>query len=574
MKSVRRRFKDSKLRHKLMAIYICIGTVPVLLLGIFAYCQQRGDYLKEERSAIDAILSKEISRLDSRMASYGSLSDYIAFNRSVSDGLCGNDGSAYEIYEQYADNIDPVFSSLKYFNREIEQISIYVDRDIVRHSNTILPLSDIREEDWYRRAKLTQNNQWFMDEGEMRAYNARIMPLMQQKGEHGVLYIAVNYSELFSQLEELPRDAYGIVIYDGKGQSVFQTEHFPGREGEVLLSPEKVQQEFSKQAAGKNSAYLIASKNLAVQGWRAMMYCPENEVVTATNPLLLFVAGLVLVCVAASLMASLAFSRLVVRDIEKLQDNMKSVEQGDMTIWVESDSRDEIGDLIRGFDAMIGEIQRLIHEVYEGKLLQRKYEMKALQAQINPHFLYNSLSLINWKALEAGEEGISKITLALSSFYRTSLNKGNNVLTVAQELENMHAYLEIQSCMHDGSFDVEEEIDPSILHFETLNLLLQPLVENAIEHGVDLLEDRRGKIRIMGRADQANIYLIVEDNGVGMDEETLASILEFQTRGYGVRNVNERIRLFYGEEYCLKIESEPGRGTRCVIAIPKKPKKN
>ena len=120
MKSVRRRFKDSKLRHKLMAIYICIGTVPVLLLGIFAYCQQRRDYLKEERSVMDALLSKEISRLDSRMASYASLSDYVAFNRSISDGLCGNDGSAYEIYEQYADNIDPVFSSLKYFNQEIE----------------------------------------------------------------------------------------------------------------------------------------------------------------------------------------------------------------------------------------------------------------------------------------------------------------------------------------------------------------------------------------------------------------------------------------------------------------------
>ncbi len=299
------------------------------------------------------------------------------------------------------------------------------------------------------------------------------------------------------------------------------------------------------------------------------MYCPKNEVVTVTNPLLLFVAGLVLVCVAASLAASLAFSRLVVRDIEKLQNNMKSVEQGDMTIWVKSDSKDEIGDLIRGFDAMIGEIHRLIHQVYEGKLLQRKYEMKALQAQINPHFLYNSLSLINWKALEAGEEEISKITLALSSFYRTSLNRGNNVLTVAQELENMHAYLEIQSCMHDGSFDVEEEMDPSILRYETLNLLLQPLVENAIEHGVDLLEDRRGKIRITGKADEENIYLIVEDNGVGMDEETLASILEFQTRGYGVRNVNERIRLFYGEEYSLSIESEPGRGTKCMITIPK-----
>lgn len=573
MRSVRQRFKDSKLRHKLMAIYICIGTVPVLLLGIFAYCQQRGDYLKEEGRAIESLLSKEVSRLDTRMASYAYLSDYVAFNRSVSDGLCEDDGSAYEIYEQYADNIDPVFSSLKYFNREIEQISIYLDREIVRHGNTVLPLSDIGEEEWYRRARLTQNNQWFVDGGERRAYNARIMPLMQQKGEHGVLYISVNYTKLFSQMEELAGDGYGIVIFDGTGRDVFQAEHFPGREGEVSLSPKEVRREHGKQAAGGNSAYLMASRNLAVQGWRAVMYCPKERLVAATNPLLLFVAGLVLVCVAASLMASLAFSRLVVRDIEKLQDNMKSVEQGDMTIWVKSDSRDEIGDLIRGFDTMIGEIQRLIHEVYEGRLLQRKYEMRALQAQINPHFLYNSLSLINWKALEAGEEDISKITLALSSFYRTSLNKGSNVLSIARELENMHAYLEIQKCMHDGSFDVEEEIDRSILQHETLNLLLQPLVENAIEHGVDLLEDRRGMIRITGRSDEEKIYLIVEDNGVGMDGETLASVLDLQTRGYGVRNVNERIRLYYGEEYSLKIESEPGRGTRCVITIPKTKKK-
>ncbi len=572
MRSVRQRFKDSKLRHKLMAVYICIGTVPVLLLGIFAYCQQREDYLKEVGGAIESQLSKEVSRLDTRMASYANLSDYLAFNRSISDGLRRSDGSAYETYEQYADNVDPVFSSLKYFNREIEQISVYVDRDIVRHSNTVLPLSDIQGEEWYRRAKLTQNNQWFLDGGERRAFNARIMPLMQQRGERGVLFISVNYSELFSQMKELSGDGYGIGIYDGDGQALFQAEHFPESEGEVLLSPESVRREYGQQSAGKSSAYLMASKDLAVQGWRAVIYCPKNRFITANNPLLLFVAGLVLVCVVASLLASLAFSRLVVRDIEKLQDNMKSVERGDMTIWVKSDSRDEIGDLIRGFDAMIGEIKRLIHEVYEGRLLQKKYQMKALQAQINPHFLYNSLSLINWRALEAGEEQISKITLALSSFYRTSLNKGNNVLAIARELENMRAYLEIQNCMHDGSFDVEEEIDPSILHYETLNLLLQPLVENAIEHGVDLLEDRRGRIRITGRADEENIYLAVEDNGVGMDEETLASVLEFQTRGYGVRNVNERIRLFYGEEYSLKIESELGRGTRCMITIPKKRK--
>lgn len=568
MKSIKQKFKDSKLRHKLMAIYICIGTVPVLLLGAFVYYQQRMDLLKEEKRNMETMLSKEISHLDSQMASYENLSDYIAFNSSISNGLSEDYDSVYEMYKQYADNIDPVLSSLKYFDKDIEQLTIYVDKDMVRHNNTILPLADIQGKDWYKQASLSQNNQWFLQESDKTAFNARIMPLMKKEGQLGVLYIAVDYQELFSQLEEISQNEYGVAIYDDKANIVYQTEYFSGEEDEYLLPGKKAWQKYKEES----SEYMMVSKELAIDGWQAILYCPKNGVINAANPLLIFVFGLVTICVVASLMVSLAFSKLVVRDIEKLQNNMKSIEQGDMTIWVDRDSKDEIGDLIHGFDTMIGEINRLIHENYEGKLLQRKYEMKALQAQINPHFLYNSLSLINWKALEAGKEDISKLTLALSSFYRTSLNKGNNVLTIERELENMNSYLEIQSCMHDNSFDVVEDIDESILPYETLNLLLQPLVENAIEHGIDLLEDRKGYIKIIGREDEQNVYLAVEDNGVGMEQEMLDSILEFQTTGYGVRNVNDRIKLFYGEGYPLRIESQLGKGTKCVITIPKNKK--
>lgn len=299
------------------------------------------------------------------------------------------------------------------------------------------------------------------------------------------------------------------------------------------------------------------------------MYRPNQIVAEGGRGLIVITAGIIAACILISMLASVIFSRLIVRDIEKLQQNMQSVEEGDMTIRVTSDAADEIGGLIRGFGSMIDKINYLINEVYEGKLLQKQYEMRALQAQINPHFLYNSLSLINWKALEAGKDDISKLTLALSSFYRTSLNRGNNVLTIRQELENMKSYLEIQSCMHDDSFDVILDIQEEILNYQTLNLLLQPLVENAIEHGIDLLEDRKGVIKITGRMDEERIYLYVEDNGVGIEPELLSSILEFKTRGYGVRNVNERIKLFYGEEYKLQIESSEGQGTRSTITIPK-----
>ena len=242
---------------------------------------------------------------------------------------------------------------------------------------------------------------------------------------------------------------------------------------------------------------------------------------------------------------------------------------GDFAVRAQEESTDELAVLNTSFNQMVEKIGNLVEDIRIEQLNLRATELKLLQAQINPHFLYNSLSLINWKALEAGKEDISKLTLALSSFYRTSLNRGSNVLTIEQELENMKSYLEIQLCMHDNSFDVVLDVDKGILPYQTLNLLLQPLVENAIEHGIDLLEDRKGIVKITGQMDQDKIYLCVADNGVGIEPELLSSILEFKTRGYGVRNVNERIKLFYGEEYQLQIESREGEGTKSIITIPR-----
>jgi two-component system sensor histidine kinase YesM len=249
---------------------------------------------------------------------------------------------------------------------------------------------------------------------------------------------------------------------------------------------------------------------------------------------------------------------------------MEEVKKGNRALMVVSDSKDEIGGLIRGFGSMLAEINRLIKENYENKLSLRKAEMKALQAQINPHFLYNSLSLINWKAIEAGADDISELTLALSSFYRTSLNHGKNVLSVQGEIENVKSYIKIQSFMHDNSFDTVIDVDEDILEYETLNLLLQPLVENAIDHGIDMKEDGRGFIKIIGRQTAKTIVITVEDNGVGMDQETANRIITFKSKGYGVANVNQRIELFYGKPYGLRISSEPGKGTKCTITIPKK----
>lgn len=578
-------FKNAKIQKKIMIIYICIGTIPILLLGLFASGQERKTLMEREHRNIEDSVSQGASQLKSQILVYNNLSDYIAFNQPISDVLIGDYDNIFSMYEQYTATVDPVLSSLKYFNPNINQITIYLDKNIVKHDTMVDSLQTIEGEKWYRQneSSLSQKVKWIIDAENKTSFSARTMPIMEQNKQKGILYLDVNYDSLFAGFDDISRDSYGLYIVDKKGNVLFEKDTFSEntasknntkttakKSKEKRLSFPALKKKMEAQENGKKSNYLIVSADAGVDDWKIIVYQPQKMMAREIQTLLVLVMGIIAVCIFTSVVASLAFSRFVVRDIKRLRDNMQAVEEGNMELMVTSDAGDEVGSLIRGFGSMLGEINRLIHEVYESKLTQRKSEMTALQAQINPHFLYNSLSLINWKALEAGQQDISKITLALSSFYRTSLNRGKNVLTIEKEIENMKSYLEIQLCMHDNDFDVIMDIDEEILPYQTLNLLLQPLVENAIDHGIDLKEDGRGYIKIIGRKDAENIYLTVEDNGVGIEPEILSSILEFKTKGYGVRNVNQRIRLYYGEEYCLRIESEVGKGTRCTINIPQK----
>lgn len=578
-------FKNAKIQKKIMIIYICIGTIPILLLGLFASGQERKTLMEREHRNIEDSVSQGASQLKSQILVYNNLSDYIAFNQPISDVLIGDYDNIFSMYEQYTATVDPVLSSLKYFNPNINQITIYLDKNIVKHDTMVDSLQTIEGEKWYRQneSSLSQKVKWIINAEKKTSFSARTMPIMEQNKQKGILYLDVNYDSLFAGFDDISRDSYGLYIVDKKGNVLFEKDTFSEntasknntkttakKSKEKRLSFPALKKKMEAQENGKKSNYLIVSADAGVDDWKIIVYQPQKMMAREIQTLLVLVMGIIAVCIITSVVASLAFSRFVVRDIKRLRDNMQAVEEGNMELMVTSDAGDEVGSLIRGFGSMLGEINRLIHEVYESKLTQRKSEMTALQAQINPHFLYNSLSLINWKALEAGQQDISKITLALSSFYRTSLNRGKNVLTIEKEIENMKSYLEIQLCMHDNDFDVIMDIDEEILPYQTLNLLLQPLVENAIDHGIDLKEDGRGYIKIIGRKDAENIYLTVEDNGVGIEPEILSSILEFKTKGYGVRNVNQRIRLYYGEEYCLRIESEVGKGTRCTINIPQK----
>ena len=267
----------------------------------------------------------------------------------------------------------------------------------------------------------------------------------------------------------------------------------------------------------------------------------------------------------------MVLAKTMVQPLTRLIQNIDQIAGENLEVVVWEESQDEIGHLIQSFSRMMDRIHYLVNEVYKNKIARQEYEMKMLQAQINPHFLYNSLSLINWKAIMADQTEISEMAQLLSTFYRTTLNKGKSVTTVKGEWDNTCSYIRIQSIMHSGKFDVEQHVKASMMDCEMLNLILQPLVENAIGHGLDHKEGNgKKKLWVSGREAGDVLEFEVKDNGCGIPEEDIEAVLHTQTKGYGLSNVNHRIKLYYGEAYGLQMESRLGEGTRVLVRIPKK----
>lgn len=563
MKKIYRWSKNLKLRNKIYLIYLAAGLLPMLVVGIYCYHFVNQLLVEREVKNLQNSLNQAMTVVDNQLTIYENMSDYLAFNQAILQTVSyPYEDNYYEMYNQFSTVFDPMVTSLKYLHSDIKQVTIYARNDIERHDTTLAPITDIEEEPWFQ--EISSNNKilWVINKNAKKVFCVRKMPELQ--GESGVIYVEVDYDKLFEPFTQILDENYGVYVQE-KDKMVFSYNIFDESYNKMDFSEENIT---SLKTSDDSEFIFVDCDSKSQIGFHVGMYRPASQIEATIRPMTM---GMVLICVISMIAASLLlkqFTRVIVKNIEKLTRNMKEVKKGNLEVTVISDSKDEIGELIQGFAEMVERIKTLIEEVYEGKISLKEYEMKALQAQINPHFLYNSLSLINWKAIEADEKDISKITLALSKFYRTALNKGNSVMPLQDEISNVKSYLDIQLMMHDYEFDVEIDIDESMYYYDTPNLILQPLIENAIDHGIDLKTEGRGKIIIRGWSEGETMYLSVEDNGVGMDEEVAQNILTQKSKGYGVRNVNERIKLTYGAEYGLTIESKEGKGTKIIVKIP------
>jgi two-component system, sensor histidine kinase YesM len=322
---------------------------------------------------------------------------------------------------------------------------------------------------------------------------------------------------------------------------------------------------------------LLITDNIDTPNWEIAGLIDKKQLFKESNMLLvitMIVFGLILF---VSTIFAVIISRTVTTPIAKLKSLMKQVENGNLQVKMNIESRDEIGELGKSFNVMIKRLKFLMSSIYDDQIKLRKAELIALQSQIKPHFLYNTLESINWLARYKKNDEIIKMVTALTTLFRTTINRGENIALISEEISHVKSYLIIQQMRYLNAFEFEIDVPEEILSCYTIKLLLQPIVENAIYHGVKM-QDKRGLIQIRAKSETDSIFFEVIDNGPGMPSSRVDQfnrkihneIDQTESGGYGLKNVEDRIRVFFGKAYGLYFMSNEGEGTVVKIHIPKR----
>ncbi|WP_284645109.1 cache domain-containing sensor histidine kinase [Paenibacillus silviterrae] len=334
------------------------------------------------------------------------------------------------------------------------------------------------------------------------------------------------------------------------------------------------------EASEGKPKFIVASSSKAT-GWSIIGIVPLQEIVADANA----IRQLIIISVGLSIVFAITLHYFITNrltlPLHVLKNKMQLASSGFLEAKVTISGTDEVADLGNSFNTMIDKIRRLLDQSIEEQQEMKKSELRALQAQINPHFLYNTLDSILWLAEAGRKEQVVELVLAVSRLFRISLSKGNDWIPIKKELEHIQSYLTIQQTRYRDILDYEINVSPEIHSSSILKTVLQPIVENALYHG---LKNKRGKgmIRVTGYSDENNdIILIVEDNGIGMTEERLMQLRKYLddprspqetgkeiSGGFGLHNVNLRLRLYYGEAHGVQVTSQPLVGTTVTIRVP------
>ena len=576
----------------LIIVTMCIMVTVFYMVFHSRAFNERGKYEEENLVNMEAYLNSYLEEVDSiaKNVNYNYyLQDYletvIKEEDDYVDSGIGKNMRSYEMSSQ-------AFSDTLLSRADISSIMIFgkkkmlLNRSMYTYQKVALDYSKL---DWYAKAVAKSqdaiitgpNRHSFFDTDDEVISLSREVQSYENGTFRGVILINLNMNkitEICNSFQEKQENF--ICIINDKGELVYEQQN--GKERFAFDEKENRQELNTALGKTKESCfrlnyrgekYLVTRTDMKTTGWTLVSMVPYKSVMAET----MAISGVMILAVVITLIVTLLLlNRIltgVVKPLKKLEKYMVQVNPDNMDQRMEILTDDEIGHLSMKFNQMMDRIRNLKEQVIEEQEDKRKYELQALQAQINPHFLYNTLDSIIWMA-ETNDSNIVAMTEALAKLFRISLNKGNEEISLERELEHVKNYLIIQSMRYADKFTYEISAEPGVERCRTIKLILQPIVENCIYHGIKKKRGT-GKITIRAYRREQNLIIEVSDDGCGMPEEICRKILSDEIEsenisgsGIGVKNVNERIQLRFGKKYGLSYSSEEGVGTTVTYVLP------
>lgn len=575
------------IHHRLFLLFLFCMSGCVLIVSLLYY-NRTTDQFHEKISDLSQKNVAQTAGLFSLMyQGYDSLSKSLSNNFEMIRLLNEtSDEPAVEfINEQRITNI---IGAIFYSRDDLVGIHVITNKGKVynygNYMNVVKP--NYREEEWYRQLKDSSGKMvWLgvyehslidqVEDSPVFSFGRQIYDLDEHKPIGIVLY-EMNPEPILNALDNLKLGEHSevfLVSQDGRAVS-------SGKE----LPPELESLPFDAPTGNvlvqQDSKHLIVASRLPFSGWSVASMTPNRdlnvELVEMKRYLLIVISILILV---SALIASI-ISRTFSSPLKKLIREMKMVEIGNFRGMLKVSSYQEINILVASFNRMVNRIEELIERVKISSVSEKNAEIHALQSQVNPHFLYNTLDMIYWMLDEKGEDPLGELVLSLSSMFRYSSQweEGAEV-TLREELEQTGHYLKIITIRFEGRLQIETELEERWLDYRLPKMTVQPVIENAVKHGLEPM-GRRGKLKVYTLQEDDALKIIVEDNGNGMEPEQLNRLKlslnqegpkETGKTGIGLQNLHRRLKYMFGEAGGLQIESAPGKGTQVAIVMPLSP---
>ncbi len=590
-------FRHITLQRKLLTLVIPLLIVTVGVTGLYSYYIASGEVVDKLRQSQLNMAIKTKDQLDYFAKSTLSFSNYLFLNPTV-QGMVMN-GDTPQRRDQVFKNLLPLMVT----GESIQSLILYPTSKehesgqpfVITQTGiaSAISLDGFTKTRYYERLAKTENGQiWDMfypsDYILPGDYHHKIVLIKPYKSfynyaRNGLLIIGMDADKLSKTLYHDNGDATQFIMND-QGIVLAATDmQWIGKPVTLLpvfdqTNVDNIHPDHGLELLKQKKQYIVSDSVSDITGWHSVVIQDRSKLVLELKHIGSVTFSIMAVVTLITILVSWVIARIITNPMKKLMFSMKALQTGDFTQRVHFNGNDEIGRLGHLYNTMVGRIKTLIDDVYASRLKQKEAELKALQSQINPHFLYNTLNMINWSAMQKGDKEISEMVISLSQVFRLSLNSGNDFVELEHEMELVRNYLFLQKKRFTTRFNFEIDMEPSIQHFRMPKLLLQPLVENAIIHAIEP-SGGNGHIHVKAYTENSRIILEVADNGLGMPDEQVQRLNQAPAQepmknlqmnaphsGMALSNIKERLALFY-EQAEFEIVSREGLGTRVQLRI-------